>query len=80
VSREPHGFAIVPLGRDGKTTGGAFWERSAEDAMRVYHEMRTVGRALFPIPLYRPIRVEDKGGAHAAEREAPCPPKSSSAT
>jgi hypothetical protein len=48
--------------------------------MRVYVETRKVNRALFPIQLYRPIRVEDKGGAHAAEREAPCPPKSSSAT
>jgi hypothetical protein len=80
VSREPHGFVVVPLGRDGKPTGVALWEQSAEDAMRVYVETRKGNRALFPIPLYRPIQVEDKGGAHAAEREAPCPPKSSSAT
>jgi hypothetical protein len=77
MSREPHGFVVVPLGRDGKPTGVALWEQSAEDAMRVYVETRG---ALFPIQLYRPIEVEDKGGAHAAEREAPCPPKSSSAT
>jgi hypothetical protein len=59
MSREPHGFVVVPLGRDGKPTGVALWEQSAEGAMRVYVETR---RALFPIQLYRPIQVEDKGG------------------
>lgn len=77
MSREPHGFVVIPHGPDGAPTGGALWEPTSEDAMRVYSEALETGGAYLPVLLYRPIEV---GGVHAVEQEAPCPPKSSSAT
>jgi hypothetical protein len=80
VSREPYGFVVIPHGPDGAPTGAVYWEPTSEDAMRVYSETLETGGAYLPVLMYRSAEVEDKGGAHAAEREAECPPKSSSAT
>jgi hypothetical protein len=80
MSREPHGFVVIPHGPDGAPTGGVRWESTSEDAMRVYFEALESGGAYLPVLLYRPTEADEEGGAHAAAQEAPCPPKSSSAT
>jgi hypothetical protein len=79
MSREPHGFVVIPLGRDGEPTGVALWESDPDVAAKSFCEYQA-GDGAYLMQLYRSAEVEDNGGAHAAEREATCPPKSSSAT
>ena len=78
MSREPHGFVVIPRGKDGEPTGVALWESDPDAAAQSFCSYPDGGAYL--MQMYRPAEVEVEGGAHAAEQEAPCPPKSSSAT